>query len=105
VNGAKFNNMVTGVLDVQREDTDSSIISGTSSLLDNAGTIVKSAGTVTGIIHPITTNTGTIESRIGLLEFRNLTQTAGEILLPPRYFVWVAWPRLGSLKSSFPAIR
>lgn len=80
-NGAKFNNMATGVLDVQREDTDSAIIIGTSDLLDNAGTIVKSAGTVTSTIHPITTNTGTIETRIGLLEFRNLTQTAGEIVL------------------------
>ncbi len=78
-----FNNLDTGVIDIQ---FDGGAISGIYQTLDNAGAIVKSAGTGTSTISAPTTNTGTVEVQTGVLEFYthyngHYIQTAGQTLL------------------------
>ncbi len=76
-----FNNLSGGVMDIQ---VDGGIVSfGT---VNNAGTIVKSSGVGTSTISAFTTNTGTVEVQVGVLEFYThyglfYTQTAGRTVL------------------------
>ena len=72
------NNLATGLVDLR---ADGNPMIQESTRFNNAGRVVKAAGTGTSTIFPITTNTGVLESRIGTLQFRRLTQTAGEIFL------------------------
>jgi hypothetical protein len=75
---AVVNNLATGVMDLR---IDGNLMTSESPLFNNAGTVIKTAGSGTSSIFPNTANTGRIESSIGTLQFRRLTQTAGEVLL------------------------
>jgi hypothetical protein len=72
------NNSATGLMDLR---VDGNLMTQEGTHFNNAGRVVKLAGTGTSTIYPITTNTGVLESRVGTLQFRRLTQTAGEIFL------------------------
>ncbi|UCE61086.1 MAG: hypothetical protein JSU63_04915 [Phycisphaerales bacterium] len=82
-----FNNLATGVIDIQADSGSSgSIISGLGQTLNNAGTLVKSAGAGMSTIAVPTTNTGTVEIKTGVLRFYThysgyYTQTAGQTIL------------------------
>ena len=82
-----FNNLATGVIDIQADSGSSgSIISGLGKNLNNAGTLIKSAGAGISTISVSTTNTGTVEVQTGVLRFYTYygmfyTQTAGETIL------------------------
>ena len=80
---AVFNNLSTGVIDIQ---IDGIPISGLLQTLDNAGTMVKSAGTGVATIIVPTTNTGTVEVQAGGVSFNTsysgyYIQTAGKTVL------------------------
>lgn len=81
---AVFNNLSTGVMDIQ---VDGTIIAGVTRPINNAGTLVKSAGIGTSTITGTTTNTGTVDIQIGELAFYGQQggggyfQTAGETIL------------------------
>ncbi len=76
----KFNNLPGGTVDITM---DGNIITRESALpTDNAGIIVKTAGAGTSNIDVDVNNTGTVEVRVGELEFgRFYIQTAGQTFL------------------------
>ena len=76
---AVFNNLATGVVDLQADVQ-------AISTVNNAGLIVKSAGTGTSQFRGVVTNAGTIEVQTGTLRFYtgyggSFTQTAGQLVL------------------------
>jgi hypothetical protein len=84
---AVFNNLDTGVMDIQGDGSGSGyVINGVGQTLNNAGTMVKSTGTGIRTITVPTTNTGTVEVQAGTLRFYThsggyYNQTAGQTVL------------------------
>ena len=76
--GSVVNNLVGGTMDLRIDGT---VLSGRYETLNNSGTIVKTLGAGTTHIAPTTTNTGLIEIQVGTLEFADLDQNSGQILL------------------------
>ncbi len=82
LSAAELNNLPGAVIDIQFASGAATIGGGTTIPFNNQGTLVKSAGPGTSRVTTPITNSGTVETQTGTLEFnKTYVQNAGQTIL------------------------